>query len=390
MENSFIDSPNKSKPKVMRVTTVDLSLERLLEGQLKYLNQYYDVIGIASDTGLLEKVGLREHIRVINVPMKRNISILWDFKCLLILIKIFRKEHPYIVHSNTPKGSLLSMLAAKITKVPHRIYTVTGLRYQGETGLLRLLLMKMERITCWCANEINPEGEGVKKTLLQDKITTKALFVIHNGNINGIDTSYYSQAAVKETKREIRELNHLKDNDFIFVYVGRIVREKGLRELIYSMKRLKKEHPITKLIIVGNFEQELDPLSKEDISFLHKDPCIRYVGYRSDVRPYLKASDVFILPSYREGFPNSVLQAGAMDLPCIVTDVNGCNEIIKNQENGIIIPPKDKTALYEAMNYCLENAESIKRYSQKARKNICEKYERTDVWNSLIDYYNLL
>lgn len=390
MDNRAKTKSISFKHKVIRVTTVDLSLERLLEGQLEYLNQYYEVIGIASDTGLLEKVGLREHIRVMNVPMKRNISILSDLKCLWILIKIFKKEHPYIVHTNTPKGSLLSMLAAKITNVPHRIYTITGLRYQGATGLLRILLKQMERITCWCANKINPEGEGVKRCLLQDRITSKELFVIHNGNINGVDTSYYSSLSIKDTKQEIREKIQLTNKNFVFVYVGRIVKEKGMRELIYSIKRLKKEYPITKLIIVGNLEQDLDPLSEEDISFLHQDSCIRYVGYKSDVRPYLKASDVFVLPSYREGFPNAVLQACAMDVPCIVTDVNGSNEIIKNQENGIIIPPKNKTALYEAMAYCLENTENLKRLSQMARKKICERYERKDVWSGILNYYNRL
>jgi hypothetical protein len=163
------------KKKLIRVTTSDSSLDSLLEGQLRFLNQYYEVVGLSANNGLLKHVAEREGIRTIDVPMHREISLKADLKNLWQLIKVLRKEKPFIVHANTPKGSLLSLIAAKLTRVPHRIYYVTGLRYQGASGLFRFLLMTMERISCFCATKVIPEGNGVKKTLYMDHITSKPL-----------------------------------------------------------------------------------------------------------------------------------------------------------------------------------------------------------------------
>ena len=275
--------------KLIRVTTTDLSLDSLLIGQLRFLNQYYEVVGLSSDTGLLKKVSEREGIRVIDVPMERSISLKQDWKCLWQLVKIFKKEKPYIVHTNTPKGSLLSMIAAKITRVPNRIYYVTGLRYQGATGLFRLILKTMERITCFCATKVIPEGNGVKKALLEDHITHKRMEIIHNGNINGKDTSYYSPEAVNNELKasgiafegSVREYYRkqigLSPNDFAFIFIGRIVNDKGMNELSQAMRELNKKSNNTKLILVGSFEQDLERVY-----------ALRDLGYSPDVRIYEK------------------------------------------------------------------------------------------------------
>ena len=360
--------------KLIRVTTADISLEGLLQGQLKFLNQHYEVIGLAADTGSLDKVAEREGIRTINVPMHREISLLSDLKSLWELIKVFRKERPFIVHTNTPKGSLLSLLAAKITGVPHRIYLVTGLRYQGTTGLFRLILMTMERISCFCATKVIPEGNGVKKTLYQDHITSKPLDVIHYGNINGKDTSYWSMGQSPETREEIRKKLGIKEDDFVFVFIGRIVNDKGMHELALSMKRLNQEYPHCKVILVGRFEQELDPLPEEDVQYFQTNESIKCVGVQMEVRPYYAAADALVFPSYREGFPNVVLEAGAMGLPSIVTDINGCNEVIEEGVNGVIIPSKDADALYDAMKYFLDNS----------------RFEQKDLWKALLNMYKSL
>ena len=376
--------------KLIRVTTADISLEGLLQGQLKFLNQHYEVIGLAADTGSLDKVAEREGIRTINVPMHREISLLSDLKSLWELIKVFRKERPFIVHTNTPKGSLLSLLAAKITGVPHRIYLVTGLRYQGTTGLFRLILMTMERISCFCATKVIPEGNGVKKTLYQDHITSKPLDVIHYGNINGKDTSYWSMGQSPETREEIRKKLGIKEDDFVFVFIGRIVNDKGMHELALSMKRLNQEYPHCKVILVGRFEQELDPLPEEDVQYFQTNESIKCVGVQMEVRPYYAAADALVFPSYREGFPNVVLEAGAMGLPSIVTDINGCNEVIEEGVNGVIIPSKDADALYDAMKYFLDNSQKIQEMAKSSRKVIQERFEQKDLWKALLNMYKSL
>lgn len=417
----------KDKAKLYRLTTVDLSLDKLIAGQLKFLSDYIDVTGVASDTGLLQGVAKREGVKVINVPMQREISLKDDVKSLWTLYKLFRKDKPDLLHCNTPKGSLLALIAAKLAGVPNRIYTVTGLRYQGAKGLFRFILKSMERISCFCATKVIPEGQGVLHTLHSDHITNKPLEVLHNGNINGIDTMHFSRDAVEGN---IREELGFADDDFVFVFVGRITHDKGMNELANAMRKLNGEKTLrrAKLLIVGTFE-EGDPIDKDAEEYFKTSPDVVLAGWQDDVRPFLKAADALVFPSYREGFPNAPMQAGAMDLPSIVTNINGCNEIIKDGLNGTIIfapltqnakredpndasimrgpnhkniedvagadkrldgPAKMQEALYTAMKWYLEHPEDVKRMAGNARKMIQERYEQKDVWNALLNMYRQL
>ena len=389
-----------AKRKLIRVTTSDISLDSLIKGQLKFLSSEFEVIGVSNNTGVLAMVGEREGIRTIEVPMHREISLFSDIKCFWLLYRLFRKEKPNIVHANTPKGSMLSMIASKLASVPHRLYTVTGLRYQGASGLFRTLLMAMERISCYCATKVIPEGEGVKKTLLEDKITSKEMHIILNGNINGIDTEYFNPDLFNRdrtdnklytgNKKDIRRDLNLKEDDFVFIFIGRIVRDKGMNELTVCMKRFKAEKKNVKLLLVGRFESKLDPLDADNEEFLRSDPNIHFLGYQNDVRPFFVAADVLVFPSYREGFPNVVLQAGAMGIPAIVTNINGCNEIIKEDFNGKIFSSKDVNALYEKMNWCLNNKNRVKDMASQSRKMIVDRYRQEEVWEATLQEYKKL
>lgn len=376
--------------KLIRVTTSDISLFLLLRGQLKFLNNYYEVVGLSSDTGLLHQVEKREGIRVIELAMRREISIMRDLLCLWHMYRIFKKEKPFIVHTNTPKGSLLSMMAALVAKVPHRIYTVTGLRYQGASGVGRFVLMSMERLTCLCANKVIPEGEGVKRTLIADGITRKPLKVIHNGNINGINTHYFSPEGRQTQREETRRRLGIEADEFAFVFIGRIVKDKGMDELAEAMNRLLRMNKKCKLMLVGWFEREQGSITEEHENFFRNNDSVSYVGYKKDVRPYLAAADALVFPSYREGFPRVVLEAGSMGLPSIVTDINGCNEIIVEGENGVIIPPRDKNSLYEAMLHFIDNPDKTTAMAANARRMIQEKYEHQDVVEALLEMYDEL
>ena len=389
-----------AKRKLIRVTTSDISLDSLIKGQLKFLSSEFEVIGVSNNTAVLAMVGEREGIRTIEIPMHREISLFSDIKCLWLLYKLFRKEKPDIVHANTPKGSMLSMIASKLAYVPHRLYTVTGLRYEGASGLFRTLLMAMERISCYCATKVIPEGEGVKKTLLKDKITSKEMHIILNGNINGIDTEYFNPDLFNRdrthnklytgNKKDIRRDLNLNEDDFVFIFIGRIVRDKGMNELTVCMKRFKAEKKNVKLLLVGRFESKLDPLDADNEEFLRSDPNIHFLGYQNDVRPFFVAADVLVFPSYREGFPNVVLQAGAMGIPAIVTNINGCNEIIKEDFNGKIFSSKDVNALYEKMNWCLNNKNRVKDMASQSRKMIVDRYRQEEVWEATLQEYKKL
>lgn len=373
--------------KILRLTTADISLNSLIKGQLRYLSQYFDVVGVASDTGVLEHVGEREGVRTVNVPMHREISLFADVKSLFALIKLFRRERPDIVHANTPKASLLGMVAAWLCRVPNRIYTVTGLRFETTSGVMRFVLKTMERITCFCATKVIPEGDGVKAALLREHITRKPMQKIHNGNINGVDLDWYDR-----TEEVMQSAEKIKgdDEEFRFVFVGRIVRDKGICELVEAFTRLRMVRPDVKLMIVGRFEEDLDPLPYSARDFLNTCPAIELAGYQSDVRPYLAASNVLVLPSYREGFPNVILQAGAMGLPVIVTDVNGSDEVVEQGVNGIIVPKYDVEALYNAMLTMVNNADKTKQMSDVARKMIAERFDQRDVWAATVEMYKSL
>lgn len=372
--------------KLIRLNTVDSSL-RLLRGQLEFLNQEFEVVAVADDSGLLKEVELREGVRTIGVPMRREISIVADCRSLVALYKLFRREKPHIVHANTPKASLLSMVAAWAARVPHRIYLVTGLRFETTRGVLRFILKTMERITCLCATKVIPEGDGVKATLLRERITRKPMQKIHNGNINGIDLEHYDcTPEVIERATEIRN----GSDDFTFIFIGRMVRDKGINELVSAFDRLNREIPATKLLLVGRFEDELDPVLPETKEIIEKNPKIELVGYQNDVRPYLAAADVAVLPSYREGFPNVVIQAGAMGLAQIVTDINGCNEVVIEGQNGLIIPKQNEPALYDAMRELATNQPLTSQMSAVARDLIATRYRQQDVWAALLEMYKSL
>jgi len=408
------------RKKIIRVTTADISLNSLLKGQLMFLNQYFEVIGVAKDTGVLKEVSEREGIRVVDAPLERPISLVKDIKGLWFLYRLFRKEKPWCVHANTPKGSLLAMIAAWFAGVPHRVYLVTGLRYQGAHGFLRTILKTMERLSCLFATNVIPEGQGVLQCLKRDNITKKSLQVIHYGNINGKDTEFFSRdntiqtaslkladkhiflrnLSEKEARSLVRSELGFSNNDFIFVFIGRLVNDKGLGELADALRKLEDEKLEIKLLLIGEIDGEDDALAKDKLNYLMQSKNIKYIGVQSDIRPYLMASDVLVFPSYREGFPNVPLEAGALGLPAIVTNINGSNEIIEDGVNGKIIQaPLDNNGmrvnditneLYTMMKWFFHHPEEVKRMGENARPIICERYEQHNVWKAILEYYKQL
>ena len=369
--------------KLFRIATIPASLESLLKGQLRMLNEHYEVVAVSSPGESMSVLRDREGVRTIEVPMERRISLVKDFISLLRMIWLFARERPDMVHSITPKAGLISMLAGWITRVPVRMHTFTGLVFPTATGRMQQLLIWMDRLTCACATHINPEGEGVKRDLIAYRITKKPLHVIANGNVNGIDLAYFDRT--DEIMKQAA--TYRKEGSFTFCFVGRMVRDKGINELVSAFIRLHKQHPQARLLLVGHFEKELDPVSPETEKAIMEHPAICFVGFQPDVRPFLAVSDALVFPSYREGFPNVVIQAGAMGLPSIVTDINGCNEIVLPNENGVIIPPRNEEALYLAMENFLLHPEEIQHMAEKARPLIASRYDQKIVWKALLNEY---
>lgn len=376
---------NSTTIKIIRSTTVAESLG-FCRGLLRELREEdgYEVVAVSSPDRRLDEVAEREGVRTVAVPMERHISPLKDLKSLWRLIRVFRKERPTMVHSMTPKAGLLSMMAAWLTRVPVRVHTFTGLVFPTAKGLKQKVLMLTDRITCACATHIIPEGEGVKNDLTNYRITKKPLKVLGHGNVRGIDLEHYNPE-LPEVKAEAAKIR--KDGVFTFVFVGRLVGDKGINELVAAFVRLYNEHPATRLILVGPEESHLDPLKPETLARIKSCPGIEAVGTQKDVRPWLAASDTLVLPSYREGFPNVVIEAGAMNLPSIVTDINGSREIIIEGRNGVIVPPHDDQSLYKAMKQAISNPERLRSMTAEARPLISSRFEQSYVRRCLKNYY---
>jgi len=402
----------KKKPKLIRTATVAMSLDYLLRGQLAFLQKKYVVVAVSGNDAHLEAVADREGVQTMAITMQRNISPIKDLKSLWQLYWLFKKEKPLIVHSITPKAGLLSMVAAKLAGVPIRLHTFTGLIFPSRKGNMQKLLIFMDKIVCFCATNIYPEGQGVKNDLINYNITKKPLKIVANGNVNGIDTAYFNpENFTTQQNEDLKNSLDIQPNDFVFIFVGRLVGDKGINELVAAFKKVQSQKSKvesqdenlllnsahskfkiqnSKLLLVGPLETNLDPLLPVTLVEIETNPNIISVGFQKDVRPYLAISNCLAFPSYREGFPNVVMQAGAMGLPSIVTNINGCNEIIVEGQNGTIIPVKDTEALYRAMTKMVVNENYRTQLQQNARHMIVSRYEQHLVWEAILAEYRSL
>jgi len=379
------------KPKLIRITTIPLSLEKLLEGQLEYMQDYFEVTAISSEKEHLETLGRERGYSTYYLEMTRQVTPLSDLKAVLKLYRFLKKESPSIVHTHTPKAGIIGMLASYLAKVPIRLHTVAGLPLMETKGKKRKLLNFVEKLTYRFATKVYPNSKGLYNFIVDEKfILPQKLSIIGEGSSNGIDLQYFNPDVFAASRNSLRKELNIPQDSFVFVFVGRLVGDKGINELVSAFQNLSRS-PLTthhsSLLLVGSLESELDPLNNDTLEAIQTDPNIVSVGFQQDVRPYFIIADALAFPSYREGFPNVVLQAGAMGLPSIVSNINGCNEIITHKVNGLIIPSKDTKALSDAMRLMMDDENLYKQLKSKARDQIASRYERQRVWDALLEEY---
>lgn len=378
--------------KLVRITTVPLSLDKLLSGQLHFMKNEYQVIAISSDQETLTEFGKKEQVTTFFVNLTRKITPFQDLAAIIKLYLYLKKEKPFIVHTHTPKAGMVGMIASKLANVPNRLHTVAGLPLLEAIGVKRKILDLVEKITYSCATKVYPNAFGLLEIIKKNNYckTTK-LKVLANGSSNGINTSHFDTKLFSEAQKlELKKKLEIEENDFVYIFVGRMVKDKGIQELVTAFTQLSTTFSNIKLLLVGPFESELDPLNTGTVFEIVHHKNIRFVGFQNDVRPYFAISNVLVFPSYREGFPNVVMQAGAMNLPCIVSNINGCNEIITENENGFIIPVKNYEAIKNAMQKFLENKDLQLEMATNARKKIVTNYEQNVVWNAILNEYKAL
>lgn len=375
-----------SKPKIIRATTIGSSLESFCAPMLPYLVDKYDIVVVSNPDEALERMSHLPGVRTIGVPMQRHIAPLSDLRSLWRMYRLMRRERPWLVHSMTPKAGLICMLAARLAGVPNRMHTFTGLIWPTSHGIKRSILKAMDRLLCSCATVINPEGRGVRDDMVRGGITRRSMVILGHGNVRGIDPEYYNpeDPGVLQTAKTLRRDD--PEASMVYVFVGRLVADKGIAELVRAFADVYDKGHGARLWLVGRTEDDLDPLDKDTRDTIASHPGIRAFGEQADVRPYLVGADAFVFPSHREGFPNVVLEAGAMGLPSIVTDINGSREIIENHYNGIIVAPGDAKALEAAMD-TLRDSSVRARMAGHCRDHVLRYWSASQVRQALLNFY---
>lgn len=380
---------SESKKKLVRITTVPLSLDKILDGQLSFMNNHYEVIAVSSEKEYLIRCAKNEGVRFKHIEMTRKITPIKDFISLIKLISFLKKERPLIIHSHTPKAGILAMLASKITNIPIRLHTVAGLPLMEEKGNKKKMLELIEKLTYSFSTFVFTNSNGLYKYIIENNYVSKnKLKVIGNGSSNGVDVNYFSPTSVSEKEKEKLKLSlGILENDFTFVFVGRIVADKGINELINAFDTISFQNNAIKLLLVGEQESHLDPLNENTLKLISSNKNIIKTGFQKDIRPFLAVSDALVFPSYREGFPNVIMQAGAMELPVIATNINGCNEIIINEKNGVLIELKNNGAIVKAMVRLIEDEAFYKNLKSNARSMIVSRFERKVICEKILYEY---
>lgn len=370
-----------------------MALRYLLPGQMHFMAASgFDVLMISADGKELAEVIAQEQCRHIIVPMTRKITPLQDIKCLFQLIRIFRKEKPDIVHTHTPKAGLLGMLAARWCRVKVRIHTVAGLPLMVEKGFKYRLLKFIEKLTYASASQVWPNSNSLLKFISEKKLTSPAkLRIIGKGSTNGIDIKRFNKEALDEkTILETKGLvNYTSQNKYLLC-IGRLVADKGIVELVNVFKQLQASNPTLKLILVGGYEPALDPLPPGTLQEIETNPNIIHINWTNHVEYYMKLADFFVFPSHREGFPNVLLQAGAMELPIICSQITGNIDIVINNETGLIFESGNEQQILNMLQYAITHPQHMQAMAQKLRREVTQDYRQENIWQNILAAYKTL
>lgn len=378
-------SDNSFKKKFFIITTIAQSLF-FFKGQPRMWKEKFDVCAISSDHLKLKDFANAEGIRYKLIPMKREISIFSDFVCLFRFILLFIKERPHIVHGNTPKASMLSMVAAWLTRRPVRIYMCHGLRYETTTGVLLKVLKTMEWISCHCATQVIGVSQGVVDRLVSDGLCGKdKINVVGYGTAGGIDLNRFSVNAISSNFNVRKSLN-IPCDAFVFSFVGRIVKDKGVNELVAAFEKLSKIRTNIYLILIGP-EEDADPISVDAKNIVNSSNRIFLLGRKDDVRPYVSACNALVLPSYREGLGQVILEANALKVPCIASDIIGPRDVISPLVNGELVQTRSADALYDKMKEWVDEPERVNHMAMLSRDFVTERFEQETVRNAYYTEY---
>lgn len=391
MANTEHRTPN-TEYRLIRITTVPISLKSLLTGQMRYMREKgLKVLMISADGKERAEVIRDENCPHRILPMTRAITPWQDLKCLWQLVKLFRNERPDIVHSHTPKAGLLGMLAAKIAGVPVRIHTVAGMPLMTTTGFRKRLLFAIEKLTYWAAQQVWPNSQSLLQFIREHGMAPESkLQIIGNGSSNGVETERFSVSALSPEKLEATKLQIRFDESRQYLLtVGRAVVDKGIGELVGSFWELKKEFPKLNLVLLGPLEKERpeEILPAEILNTIENHPDITYIHWSDNVEYFLRLATILVHPSYREGFPNVLLQAGAMQCPIVCSAITGNVDVVEHERTGLLFEAKNQSDLTEKLHFALEHPTVMRDFAVRLRKVIEEKFDRRAIHEAIYQRY---
>lgn len=379
-------------PKLIRITTVPLSLKLLLSGQMKMMKDSgWDVLMVSADGREINEVVKRESSPHQIIPFTRQITPFWDLYCLWLLFRLFRKERPDVVHTHTPKAGLLGMIAAKFAGVKVRIHTVAGLPYMAADKNKKNLLVKAEKWTYKYATHIWPNSESLKEFILSEKlIDASKVEVLGSGSSNGVDLDIYNRSSLKENHLVAATMRVMPgENEFIVLAVGRLVKDKGIEELVKAFLDSKIVNR-AKLVLLGSFEQELNPIDDQIMRQIQDHPRIVQIEWTDHVSHYMAISDILVHASHREGFPNVLLEAGAMQLPIICSNIIGNKDLVTDRISGLMFPVKKVDVLKDALEFAYVKREYMQQLAENLHQKIISNYDRKVMHALILENYNKL
>lgn len=285
------------------------------------------------------------------------------------------------------------MLAAKLSGVPIRIHTVAGLPLQVEVGLKRRILESVEKVTYWAASEVWPNSHSLKSFIeIQNFAPAKKLKVIGKGSSNGIDLTEYSINQLDpQILTDLKNKIQYRSDAIYLVFVGRVVADKGVNELVRVFTRLENEYPDLRLLLVGPLEAELDPLDPEVLTAIRNNTKIYEIGFSDHVPYYMHLGNLFVFPSHREGFPNVVMQAALMNCPVICSNIGGNVDLVEHQMTGLLFEVANEEKLYYAVQYALEHMDAMKVMANHLKTKVETSFNREYVHREILNnYYRLL
>jgi glycosyltransferase involved in cell wall biosynthesis len=377
------------RPRIVHVTTVPQNL-LFLRGLLRFLRERGCDVHVASSPGPdLDSFARGQGVTAHAIPIERRITPGGDLRSVARLAQLFRHLAPDLVHAHTPKGGLLGMIAARAARVPRAVYHMRGLPLETATGSTRRMLWLSERTSCALADRVLCVSDSLSEVALSDGLCAPSkMRVLLKGSGNGVDAHgrYDPSRLAPGTRERVRAVHGLASDALVVGFVGRVAADKGIGEMCGAWRLLSARFPEALLLVVGSLDKR-DPPPKAVVDALKADSRTRWLEDQSDMPSLYAAMDVVALPTYREGFPNVVLEACAMGLPVVASRVTGCIDAVLHDRTGLLVPVKDVSLLVDALASYLQDAELRTRHGANGRSHVLQHYAQERVWQAILDTY---